>query len=220
VVAIAVGYLLFRGLGLDDKAKVKIEVIKALLSLPIVLVLGSIVSQLFKYVDQRREDSNSLAIFREDLRKRLGEAYAKAKECRRLLRMAGFTEEIFGKPVPKSQQLIEAYSCRMEVLNEVQLDLEKLWQEMDCFRCAFSSPDGLIKRVKVMSGYLRRLIDEYEKNLPVLKNGNDELSLSNLEALRQFVGSTKEGKFREQYCERYSEAVRFIRQDTLRAKAK
>src|ERR1044072_811934 len=183
LVALVLGYLLFRDLGLDDKAKVKIEVIRALLSLPIVLILGGIVSQLFKYVDQRREDSNSLAVFREDLRKRLGEAYARAKECRRLLRMAGFTEEVFVKPIRKAPNLIEAYSCRMEVLNEVQLDLEKLWQEMDCFRCAFSSPDRLLKRVKIMSGYLRRLIDEYEENLPILKNSRDELSLSELKAL-------------------------------------
>jgi hypothetical protein len=57
------------------------------------------------------------------------------------------------------------------------------------------------------------------KNLPILKNSNGELVLSDLEALRQFVGSTREGKFRQQYCERYSEAVRFIRQDSLRVKA-
>jgi hypothetical protein len=133
--------------------------------------------------------------------------------------MAGFTEEVFVKPIRKAPNLIEAYSCRMEVLNEVQLDLEKLWQEMDCFRCAFSSPDRLLKRVKIMSGYLRRLIDEYEENLPILKNSRDELSLSELKALRQFVGSTKEGKFRQQYCERYSEAVRLIREDSLRVRA-
>jgi hypothetical protein len=101
VVVAGSGYLLFQGLGLDDKAKVKIEVIKALLSLPIVLVLGGIVSQLFKYVDQRRDDSNSLAVFREDIRKRLSEAYAKAKECRRLLRMAGITEDAFVNQFPK-----------------------------------------------------------------------------------------------------------------------
>lgn len=105
LVALVLGYLLFRDLGLDDKAKVKTEVIRALLSLPIVLILGGIVSQLFKHVDQRREDSNSLAVFRDDLRKRLGEAYAKAKECRRLLRMAGFTEEVFVKPIRKAPNL-------------------------------------------------------------------------------------------------------------------
>jgi hypothetical protein len=219
IVAVIVGgYLLFRSSTLDDQARIKIEVIKTLLSLPIILILGGIVSELFKYIDRQREDSKSLAIFREDIRKRLGEAYAGAKRCRRLLRVAGFTEEFFKDPITLTKEHMDAYSNQLEVINEIQLDLEKLWQEVDCFSCAFSSPNALIKRVKVMSGYLRRLIDEYERNWTILQETRTELPLSNLTALRQLTGPTNVGKFREQYCDRYSEAVRIIRQDLLRAK--
>lgn len=219
IIVAASGYLLFRDLAENGQAQIRIEIIKALISLPIILILGGIISQIFKFVDERRDDAKALAEFREEMRKRLGEAYAGAKRCRRLLRVAGFTEELFDKPRPMSKELLDAYSNQLELINEIQLDLEKLWQEMDCFRCAFSSSDPLLRRVKLMSGYLRGLVDEYEKHWASLTiNHGEHLSTCSLKALQQFTGPTNKGLFKDKYCDRYSEAVKLIRQDLLRAK--
>jgi hypothetical protein len=106
----------------------------------------------------------------------------------------------------------------MEALNEVQLDLEKIWHEVDSHRSAFSDPDGVIRRVRVMSGFLRRILDEYESQWPRLSGQQGSISLPPLKQLAHFVGPSTKGWFKDKFCDRYSEAVEILRRDILRVK--
>jgi hypothetical protein len=64
-----------------------------------------------------------------------------------------------------------------------------------------------------MSGFLRRLIDEYETNWCVLVKREEALQAPQFKYLQHLVGSSTEGWFKEKFCDRYSEAVELIRLD-------
>jgi hypothetical protein len=201
-----------------NRAEIRLELAKSLAYLLVVLLLGATVTEAIKERDRQRRESEALAVFRNDIRKRLTEAYQAVKRCRCLLRVAGVTTEGLISYGQMNAEALTTYKCQLEEINEIQLDLEKLWQELECFRQAFSSSHAIILRVKVMSGYLRRLIDEYENNCTAFyqETNSQGLPKPSFSQLEQLVHSTKGSKFREKFCDRYSEVVELIRRDLLK----
>ncbi|HTG34033.1 MAG TPA: hypothetical protein VLB76_13975 [Thermoanaerobaculia bacterium] len=132
-----------------------------------------------------------------------------------MLRVGGVTpERLAGGLGLKDSDAIKTYRRELEAINEAQLDLEKIWHELECFRYIFSSPIDLIRKMKMMSGYLRRILDEYEENCDLLFT--IEGSCLQHSKLSGLVASTKDSEFKEKFCDRYSEAAELISKDILR----
>ncbi len=132
-----------------------------------------------------------------------------------MLRVGGVTPERLAVGLGvKDSAAIEAYRRELEAINEVQLDFEKIWHEVECFKETFSSAEYLIRKLKMMSGYLRRLLDEYDENCNLLFTAEGS-SLQHTK-LSGLVASTKDSEFREKFCDRYSEVTELISKDILR----
>ena len=201
----------------DKRSELNLHVAKSLIQFIVVLFFGALVADFYKRVERQRTENDRLAHFREDIRKRLGEAYQQAKKCRSKLRASGITTQHCDSMAAMEQLGIDAYRCQCELLNEVQLDLEKLWHEVDCFRCAFTHDKDIVNRIKIMSGFIRKVVDEYEANWCNLSSVcKEERTIPKLKMLAHLVGKSTEGWFREKFCDRYSEAIDFIRRDELR----
>ena len=200
-----------------NQDELNLQLAKSLIQFIVILFLGALVADFFKRIDRQRGEEEHLALFREDVRKRLGDCYQHAKKIRSQLRAAGITPQHCDSTTPMVQSAIEAYRCQSEQLNEVQLDLEKLWSEVDCYRCAFTHDEEIVRRIRVMSGFLRKVVDEYEENWRNLASRPSDGPPPQLQNLGHLVGTSTKGWFREKYCDRYSEAVDFIRRDDLRA---
>ena len=201
----------------EKKSDIQLHLAKSLIQFLVILLLGAFVADVVKRIDKQRRDDEQLATFRNDIRKRLDDCYQLAKKCRSQLRGAGITPEGCDCPANMSEDCQTAYREQMEQINEVQLDLEKIWHEIDSFRHAFSEADNIIRRVQLMSGFLRKLVNEYEANWCLLGSPADAIKAPKFKQLPHMVGPSTEGWFKEKFCDRYSEAVDFIRRDSLRA---
>ncbi len=218
-----------------DHAAIEAEVAKGLIQLFVVLLLGATINEALKARERRtlevekererqrqnlekeherqQKEAERLAVFREGIRRQLSESYQAVKKSRSMMRAGGLTPEAiaFGIEVGEASTWT-VYRCQLEVINEIQLDLEKLWYELDCFRFTFTRAQDLIRRIKLMSGYLRRLLDEYETNCSAPTKQDVPFLYSELTEL---VASTKDSKFKRRFCDVYSEAVHLIREDLL-----
>jgi hypothetical protein len=218
-----------------NRAGIESEVAKGLIQLFVVLLLGATVNEALKARERRTQEiekerdrqrqnlekenerqqkqAERLAVFRETIRRRLSDSYQAVKRSRGIIRTAGITPETLSLGIKiGATPVMTAYRCQLEALNETQLDLEKLWHELDCFRGTFTRAPDLIRRIKLMSGYLRRLVDEYEANCSVSLREDGVFLYSELGGL---VASTKDSKFKNRFCDVYSEAVNLISEDLL-----
>jgi hypothetical protein len=200
----------------DAKADLQKQLANTLIQFVVVLVFGAFVADWFKEREKNRRDQEQLAVFRDETRKRLGDCYQAAKRARCILRGAGFIPELCDGQRPVPECCLQPYRAQMEAVNEIQLDLEKIRQEIDSHRAAFSDPEGIIRRIQIMSGFLRKIVNEYEAQWPCLSGQQGSISLPPLKQLAHFVGTSTKGWFKEKFCDRYSEAVEIIRKDTLR----
>lgn len=218
-----------------NRPEIEAEAAKGLIQLFVVLLLGATINEALKARERRtleaekeqdrqrqdaekeherqRKEEERLAVFREGIRRRLSESYQGVKRCRSMLRANGFTPEIIVPGIELGEgDIWKAYRCQLEAINEVQLDLEKLWHELDCFRFAFTRAQDVIRKIKLMSGYLRRLIDEYEVNCAASTRKNVAFVHSEIS---EFVASTKDSSFKRRFCDVYTEAVNLISEDLL-----
>ena len=229
--SLALGFYIFDRLDGDLQKKVLFELSKTLVCLPVVLVLGGLISEVFKKFEQRRQDAlqrleinrqtnQELQLFRHGIRKQLNECYLSVKRCRRALRVAGLTDSRLNASEPLTETTAAAYREQLEVVNSLQLDLEKIRHEVGTFARSFSECAKLAHSIKRMSFYLLRLVKEYETN-SLQRDGGDS-ALSEFSALRSFTGPTDvkgRGTFKSDFCDRYSRAVELIRCDLLRSGA-
>lgn len=203
-----------------ENTEIKTQLAKSLIQLLVILITGTLISQFVKEVDRKRRNSETLAVFRNEIRKRIDNCYQSVKSYRSKLRGSGITPELCRMPDQMSTGNIESYRCQMESINEVQLDLEKIWHEVNSFSGVFSEPDQILKRVKVMSLYFRKLVDEYECNYCYLIAERDSISPPSFKKLENLVSTTKEGEFKKRFCDRYSEVVGLILTDAIRLDSK
>jgi hypothetical protein len=201
-----------------DKRALNAQLATTLIQFVVILFFGALVADYFKRIETQRKDDEALAMFRDEIRERLDECYQQVKQCRSRMRSAGVAQELCHCNERVTPECLEAYRSQMERLNELQLDLEKVWHEVECFSTAFQEAKAIINRIKIMSGFLRRLLTEYEEHWSSLRGGSEESSERPLESLKHFVGPSTEGWFRSKFCDRYSEAVDLIRRDTLKVK--
>lgn len=178
---------------------VRLEIIKGLLQLLVVVVIGGSVAYFFKLQEEnrkkaleaeaeaRKEDKLKSEI-RMEYFKRLGNSYRKVKNARRILRAGGLTSKYNNTPLALSEMQSVLYIQQLEELNQAQLALEELKIEAGSLP-AFIDIDNVPGCLKTMEEYLRRLLKEFERVSPLLKS-KQQVDFMSLERLDEFTGTT------------------------------
>lgn len=188
-----ISYFVYNSNDTDLYGKIRLEIIKHLLQLAVVIIIGGVIAALFKAVEQEREQSRVRAETRADYLKRLGNLYRNVKAARRLLRAGGLTlkyENNSDNIINQNQ--VKLYENQIEQINEAQLELEGLKIEAKSLPAFVPIGDVHIK-LKLMEDYLRKILNESEATQPLLQNGKD-IKFCELERLNEFTGTTK-GEF-------------------------
>jgi hypothetical protein len=180
-----------------------IELAKALLQIATVLILGQLVSMWIedtRYKRQRsdqqrdqdridaearkereRQQINAVNEFRKETLDKFIETYSVAKKIRRLLRATSLisSDDENSKDIKVNR---DAYDKKMQVINDVQLELEAIKQEIqtsiETASNVFTNPAALKDHVSSMESYLRKIVTEYEESLRKFKGDPPHLALT------------------------------------------
>src|SRR5438552_5793005 len=131
VVAIVVILSVFK----PAKDSIEFEIVKSLLQILTVLVLGQVVSLVIAQFNYNRQKTEARTEFQKDVLRRLIRNYTAIKKHRRLLRAKAVTPPYDGKFQENTLVQFDAYDEQMQLINEVELEFENIWQEIE------SSPD-------------------------------------------------------------------------------
>ena len=191
------------------------ELAKALLQLLTVIVIGgglSLVtfnyqserddrreSQLKARDDQRDLQERSDAVLRDLLREAL-ESYHAVKRARRFLR-ARRVGAADGEYID-----VEAYEEQLAVINDVQLDFERLQLVAGLVRDVRVDAQKLVKEFETIQKYLSELLTEWEQTRRNTKAAST-LSLRDLEKLYAFMDEGRRYVFRSGVADRIKTIV-------------
>lgn len=173
----------------DIKDTIRFEIITSLLQLLVVVIIGGIVTQLFKAAEFSKQQAQIFLNLRMDFLKRLGDIYSAVKSARRVLRADGLTTKFGGELNLNTLQKQNSYLEHMKSLNKLQLSLEDLKRESQSSP-ALISYTGLVKELKRMEDYLKQVINEFVPIQARIKDGK-KIELKELERLNEFTSTTK-----------------------------
>lgn len=183
----------------DLDNKIQIEIIKSLLELLVVIIIGGIVSALFKAEETNREQSRIRVETWKDYIKRIGTVYRDVKRARRALTAGGLTTKNDNNPTAITKEQFKLYFDQMGIINNAQLELEGLKIE------AKSLPDFILLSdispyLENSEDYLRQILKEYEAALPALAN-EKTVEFISLERLHEFTTSVDDTFEYKRYTE-------------------
>jgi len=151
----------------DKENKIQIEIIKSLLQLLVVIIIGGIVSALFKAEEANREQSRIRVETWKEYLKRIGIVYREVKRARRALTAGGLTTKNNNNPTVISQNQFILYVEQIGIINYAQLELEGLKIEATNLP-DFVSLKSISNYLLRSEEYLRQILKEYEAALPAL----------------------------------------------------
>jgi hypothetical protein len=202
VLVAAVTAVFFVALRPDPKVAegFRMEVLKHLLDLIVVVLIGGVITALFKAseynrdsVAKAREETSLRARLRaqvqEDYLRRLGVQYRSVKASRRTLVAAGITGKRLDVGILDAAQ-VGVLESEMKNINKAQLELEGMQIESKHLP-TFVGVGDLKSPLHVMERYLRELLSEYEKWMPELRAGA-KIPFPTLEKLIEFTGATRQ----------------------------
>ena len=174
----------------DVKDTIRFEIIKSLLQLLVIVIIGGIVTQLFKAAEFSKQQAQIFLTLRMDFLKRLGDIYSAVKSSRRELRADGLTTKFGGELNLNTAPKQKSYQKHMKSLNKLQLGLEELKRESQSSP-ALISYTSLVKELKRMEDYLKQVYNEF---VPIQQRIEEEktIELNELERLNEFTCSTKQ----------------------------
>lgn len=181
------------------RGNIRVEVVKALLQLSVVIIIGGGVAALYKLIEvsraiqqealeRTRQENRIRAEIRTEFLNRLGSLYRAVKGARRTLRAGGLTTRFGNAPSTINDGHAKIYCEQMARINEAQLELEGLKIEAESFP-AFVPLKNVDGNLRKMEDYLRQILGEYEKARPQLDSGHT-VKFAELERLDEFTGST------------------------------
>ena len=179
----------------DKRADLDLEVAKGLIDLLLVTVVGGGITELLKERDLQRAKSDKEADYRSRVRRAVTQAYLKSKRSRRCLR----AEATKIKPGHYAAIALRSYDFHMRVVNDAQLELERLVREL---RVTSPQPkwlDDVTPCLKSMEGYLRGLVTEYEDSYGG-ELSSQSLSFEVLPRLNDFLGSFEGSQFQKAFA--------------------
>lgn len=222
IIAIAVILTVFK----PAKDSIEFEIVKSLLQILTVLVLGQVVSLVIAQFNYNRQKAEARTEFQKDILRRLVRNYTAIKKHRRLLRAKALEPPYDGKFQEKTVVLFDSYDEQIQLINEVELEIENIWQEIDSSPNLFNNSKSLAEYVERMKDYLRDLLHLYEQKRGTFSGEPRKLLLSDLRSVvnetsstfkfSDFVGDTKGSIFKAEFIKPYREASKAIREDILK----
>lgn len=198
-----------------DRAKVFIEMAKAILQFVVVVLLGGLVGFAVQNYDKRRIGQSALQTFRQEYLRNLAKTYRETKRIRRRLRAAGLTTKYGDEAPALNATRRKLYSEQMDILNEVQLELEELNAEAKNIPGAFSDAKALCRAVHTMESYLHDIFDEFSQKWAGLATDPPGVVFGDLGKLADFTGPFEKSQFRKKFTDKFSEAQLRLRGDLL-----
>jgi len=222
----------------EAEESIRVEIVKSLLQLAIVIIIGGVVATLFKTEErrrdrllkaeeqrreqllkaeeQRREHLRLRAETRADYLKRLSKLYRDVKAARRALRTGGLTTKYTTskKPISINSVQIGLYKEQMERINEAQLELEGLKIEAKSLP-DFASLESVSERLEQMEKYLGDIISEFEEIYPLIQI-SQPITPDKLKHLDEYTGDKDRNsvdtkhRFKGDFSEPYSEVIGII----------
>ena len=105
---------------------IRIEVVKSLLHLLVVIIIGGIITALFKASEVNREQSRLKAETWKEYLKNIRKNYQDVKLARRSLTAGGLTNKNGNITSQLTPSQIELYINQMQIINKSQIELEPL----------------------------------------------------------------------------------------------
>lgn len=194
VISLVAAFVL--GAEITNAQSFRMELIKSLLQLAIVVVMGGVIAALFKQYDVTRSklldhesQLNDIAETKrgvyESYSLELGRLYRLVKRVRRTLRAAGLSTITQNDDAEITTDQMKIYRNEMATLNETQLELEGMKIESKYVK-VFQEVSVITNRLGLMEDYLRRILAEYEA-VARLKS----LKLTQLKRLDEFTGDSR-----------------------------
>lgn len=203
----------------DKETELWLEVGKSLLYLATVVVAAGFVSQIFSAFTKSKKADTALHDFRVGYLEQIERTYREAKKVRRALRAVGLSTKYLPQTGAFSDADVKCYFDQMAILNDVQLELERLKLHLGHFPDAFTGGEKLDTTLREMEAYLRKILDEYEKTAPVLRSAPNTVMVGDLKILTDFTGAAEKSEFETRFAKQYDLAVGLVRQDLLPLRA-
>jgi hypothetical protein len=203
------------------------ELARSLLQVGVVSVSAAVVSILvFNYQRQRDERLRLQRQEADDCRRnselidelligtltRVTASYLSTKRARRTLRALGRYQSAEGEMVR-----IPVYAEWMARLNDAQLELEAVVSDVRTSLGIYPSARKLLRCLRTMENYLRKLTREYEKQGWRVADCKD-VPLVEMTRLADFIGPAGERKFQTRFAEQYEVLGGAIRDSLIHAR--
>lgn len=169
----------------DTDGKIRIEVIKSLLTILSVAIVGGIIAALFKSYERYQEQLKLRLQAKTSFMTRIGELYRTVKRTRRKLNANGIEASELQLIIPLNKAQMTLYKEEMAVINDVQLELEGFKTAVEN-EILFSYNNDIIASLKQMESYLRKIVKEFERNFVTLNN-EECVNLETLPYLEEFT---------------------------------
>lgn len=169
----------------DSDGKIRIEVIKSLLTILSVAIIGGIIAALFKAYEKYQEQLKLRLQAKTNFMTRLGELYRTVKRSRRKMNAHGIEASALQLSIPLDKTQITLYKEEMAVINDVQLELEGFRTVVEN-EILFSYNKEINASLKRMESYLRKILKEFEDNFQHSIT-EEYVNLDNFPYLKEFT---------------------------------
>jgi hypothetical protein len=192
LVPIALAIVVTLTLNAKDQGTVRVELVKYLMQLTVVLVVSGIVAETFKGIERGNQAARERTLLRKEFATQLGDAYRSVKETRRALRVVGLSRAYSASPDLLSDAQRKVYGQQVRRISAAHYQLEAL-QVQGQFVFAPDEWPAIRAKLKRMERYLSKLVSEHEE-----KGARDPLRFADLPMLddltykgggRKFVSS-------------------------------
>lgn len=171
----------------DPTGNIRIEIIKSLLTVLVVVIIGTTVTAFFKAHERNLEESKLRVQTRIKSRARISKLYNRIKSSRRELYAEGLRHEGGIVSGSLNTEQMKLYRKEMKKINDIQLELEGMAE----VREHNHADKQIAPYLRSMEVYLNDILDEYKKLRKELKNNGEHVPLEKFLRLVEFTSSPK-----------------------------
>jgi hypothetical protein len=196
--------------GSDDQHNLKIELIKDLAQMCLLVIIGGI---LVNEYNNERDQAKKQDELKQALYIDMKRTYFKIKKVRRTMEAA-----VRGKDSPVNKIILySTYEEMMQDLNDLQLEYEFYADQFDFFIKAgtFRYKETGIKltqNIGLIEQYLNNLVEEYQQTDPTI----ERLNFSELSKLNDFIFNTS--IFKTEFSNIHKDSIKLLEGDILKVK--
>ena len=162
------------------------ELAKASFQLLIVIILGGLVSLVFRNIDASRDQRRTRDELRFEALQKMVETYHDLKAVRRNLRFAGLRD--YSGPLRCEQ--VDALRKGMETILKVHLAVEQFLRELST-RTIFDSNDQINTQLQLLNVYVEEIVSEWEAKGGLFWRDTPDSRVTDLPKLQELLGPAK-----------------------------